>query len=155
MNTKKHKTKTVVHPSSIELLTDATWQFAHNILWNGFPFGKGETEISKIFIREYYESIPAEKFQKTAAIHFSGFCERILMAKEYVSRSPHRYIPHPCIWLNRLNPKGFAGTKKWYIQLVEKRKRQQQYHSLHCECHLLFHQMHIPYFFSNHFQHRA
>lgn len=131
MKTNKNKQKTVVHPASIQLLTDATWEFAHNILWNGFPFSEAEIELSKLFIKEYYKEIPAEKFTATAHKHFTGFCERILLAKEYVSRFSHRYIPHPCIWLNKMNPKGFAGTKEWYKRALDKR-RQQCYNSDGC-----------------------
>lgn len=111
-----------VHPASIRLITDATWDFAHTILWGNHPFSKAEIELCKIYIKEYYEEIPAEEFTATAHKHFTGYCERVLLAKEYVSRFSHRYIPHPCIWLNKLNPKGFAGTKAWYLKNLERRK---------------------------------
>ena len=123
MRTIKNKSKMRVHPAAIQLLTDATWDFAHNILWNAYPFSKAEVELSKLFIKEYYKEIPAEKFTATAHNHLTGYCERILLAKEYVSRFSHRYIPHPCIWLNKENPKGFAGTKAWYLRNLEKRKQ--------------------------------
>ena len=121
---KNHNTsKTVVHPAAIRLLTDATWEFAHNILWSGFPFSKGEINLAKIYIREYYQEIPAEEYTETASKHFTAYCERILLAKEYVKRFPHRYIPHPCLWFDKRNPKGFAGTKRWYLENLEKRER--------------------------------
>lgn len=121
----EQREKIIVHPASIKLLTDATWEFAHNILWNGYPFSKAEINLAKLFIREYYEEIPAEKFTETAHRQFTAYCERILLAKEYVSRFSHRYIPHPCIWLDKENPKGFAGTKRWYLENLEKRSRMQ------------------------------
>lgn len=125
MNRKNnHEAKTMVHPATIQLLTDATWDFAQNILWNGYPFSKAEIALSKLYIQQYYDEIPAEKFTATAHSHFSSYCERILLAKEYVNRATHRYIPHPCIWLNKINPKGFAGTKAWYARLVDKRRKQ-------------------------------
>jgi hypothetical protein len=129
MRTIKNKSKMRVHPAALQLLTNATWDFAHTILWSGYPFSKGEIELAKLFIKEYYEEIPADKFSETAHKHFSAYCERILLAKEYVSRFAHRYIPHPCIWLNKENPKGFAGTKAWYLRNLEKRK-----HLQYCEC---------------------
>ena len=122
MEKNHQKNRTVVHPSSIQLLTDATWEFAHTILWNGYPFSKIEIALAKIYIKEYYEEIPAEEFAATAHRHFTAYCERVLLAKEYVSRFSHRYIPHPCLWLNKLNPKGFAGTKSWYLRNLEQRK---------------------------------
>ena len=112
----------MVHPAAIRLLTDATWDFAHTILWGGFPFSEAEVKLAKLYIQEYYEEIPAEEFTATAHRHFTAYCERILLAKEYVNRFSHRYIPHPCIWLNKLNPKGFAGTKSWYLKNLERRK---------------------------------
>jgi hypothetical protein len=129
-NKKKEKMKTQdnnkvkVHPAAINLLTDATWQFARNILWGGQSFDEVETKLSKIYIREYYNSIDAEHFHLAAPRYFSEFCERILMAKRYVDRFSHRYIPHPCIWFNKNNPKGFVGTKSWYQSLQKKRSFQ-------------------------------
>ena len=115
------KGKKYAHPAMIKLLTDATWQFAHSVLWNDQPFDYIETELSKHYIREYYEAIPTGLFNKTAAQHFSAYCQRIMMARNYVDRSPRRYIPRPCLWLDRRYAKGFAGTKKWYERLWKKR----------------------------------
>jgi hypothetical protein len=119
-----NKTKTVVHPAAIEWLTDATWDFAHRILWSDQHFSETEIEISKNCIREYYEEIPADVFAEQHLLHFEAYCERVLLAKGYVDRYPSRYIPHPCIWLNKNNAKGFAGTKEWYIR---KKKREGHY----------------------------
>lgn len=125
-NYMKTKNKFRVHPAAIRLLTDATWDFAHSILWSGYPFSKSEIALAKIYIREYYEEIPAEEFSETASKHFSAYCERILLAKEYVNRFPHRYIPHPCLWLDKRNPKGFAGTKRWYLENLARREKNQR-----------------------------
>jgi hypothetical protein len=123
MKRTREKTRVCVHPASIKLLTDATWNFARNILWRGQFFSKAEESLSKFFIREYYEAIPPELFSAEHHLHFTAYCERIMLAKKYVDRYPHRYIPHPCNWLNRDNPKGFAGTRAWYLKSLEKRKR--------------------------------
>ncbi len=122
METNQNNSKMRVHPAAIRLLVNATWDFAHNILWGGYPFSKTEIALAKLYIQEYYEEIPAEEFTATAHKHFTAYCERVLLAKEYVNRFSHRYIPHPCIWLNKENPKGFAGTKAWYLRNLEKRK---------------------------------
>lgn len=123
MKTNQNKSKIRVHPASIRLLTDATWDFAHSILWDGYPFSKVEIALAKIYIQQYYEEIPAEEFTETAHKYFTVYCETILMANEYVSRFSHLYIPHPCIWLDKWNTKGFAGTKSWYFRNLEKRQR--------------------------------
>jgi hypothetical protein len=110
-----------VHPAAIKLLTDSTWQFARNILWGGHSFSETETQLAKIFIEEYYRSIPAEHFMIAAPRYFAEYCERIMLAKRYVDRYAHRYIPHPCIWMNPCNPKGFSGTKAWFDHIQKKR----------------------------------
>jgi hypothetical protein len=105
------KSGQVVHPSSIKLLTDTTWGFAHSILWSRYPFSQAEIELSKMYIREYYQRIPVRHFTATAYKHFKGYCKRILLAKNYVTLFCCRYIPRPSIWFGKRNPKGFAGTK--------------------------------------------
>ena len=112
-----------VHPATMMLLIDATWDFAHSKLWHNFPFSEAETELSKKYIREYYEGVPAHILAAQSSAHFASYCERIMMAKQYVLRSPHRFIPHPCIWLNKHYSKGFAGTRAWYEHARNKTKR--------------------------------
>jgi hypothetical protein len=121
MKTTRQATKKKAQNPAIELLTEATWNFSHSVLWNGHPFSESTITLSKKFIREYFENIPEEKFS-LAPKFFSRYCERVLLAKAYVNRYSHRYIPHPCIWLNRKNPKGFAGTKAWLERIIAKRK---------------------------------
>jgi hypothetical protein len=114
------KRKTQAEPT-VELLTNATWNFAHSVLWNGYPFSESTVAICKKYIREYYDCIPKER-TRFSHFYFSRYCQRIVLAKAYVNRFPGRYIPHPTIWLNRKNPKGFAGTKLWLARILEKRK---------------------------------
>ncbi len=117
--TNKQQAKVIVHPATIRLLTDATWEYAHKMLWNNYSFNHNEISQAKAYIQEYYESIPAGKFSSGMHRYFSGYCIRIQMARDYVLRRPNRYIPHPCIWLNKRNPKGFAGTKAWYDAMLQ------------------------------------
>jgi hypothetical protein len=121
MNKVNQKSKTVVHPASMSLLVDATWDFAKSVLWKDESFSKTEEAVSKVFIRMFYESIPADKFTGIAPRHFSVFCQRIILAKRYVERYPNRFIPHPSLWLNPMNEKGFAGTKQWYLNNMRQR----------------------------------
>ncbi len=124
--TKQQQGKVIIHPATIRLLTDATWEYAHRMLWNNQPFNKAEIEEAKNCIREFYSSIPTGRISAGLHNYFSGYCIRIQMARDYVLRRPKRYIPHPCIWLNKRNPKGFAGTKSWYDSMM-----QQQYYLNH------------------------
>lgn len=117
-----NRTKITVHPASISLLTDASWEFALQQLWNGYPFSKAEKEAVKTYIKSYYKDILPELFYEYAGKHFNAFCQRILMAKRYVSRFPSRYIPHPIIYFNPSNLKGFKGTLRWYQEDQEKER---------------------------------
>lgn len=55
--------KIIVHPASIEMLVNATWDFAKRILWNKFYFGEDEILLSLSYIREQYKRIPPEIFR--------------------------------------------------------------------------------------------
>ena len=79
----KHTIKPValIHPESIRLLTDATWDFARNTLWKRFPFYEDEIEMRKNHIRKYYENIPPELFTETANMYFISYCIKILLTK--------------------------------------------------------------------------
>ena len=76
------KSRILVHPASINLLTDATWEFARNTLWKRFPFYEREIEIYKNHIRQYYENIPVESFAETAYMNFVSYCVRILLTRD-------------------------------------------------------------------------
>lgn len=105
------------HPSSIDVLVNATWNFAKCVLWNRQYFTDAEITLAKKHIREVYESMPSEIFSAHAKHLLMEYCERIMQAKEYVDRASNRFIPHPCIWLDKNYAKGFAGTQGWYEQI--------------------------------------
>ena len=119
-----NRTQVKVHPAAISLLADASWEFAHAQLWKNYPFSKAEKEVAKNFISEYYKDILPELFSAYAGKQFNAFCERILKAKRYVERYPSRYIPHPGLYFNPENKKGFAGTLRWYNEDVLKARMQ-------------------------------
>lgn len=75
------KSVALIHPESIRSLTDATWDFAVNILWKRFPFYEKEIEIHKNHIRKYYENIPAESFTETANMYFISYCIKIMLTR--------------------------------------------------------------------------
>jgi hypothetical protein len=79
----KHTIKqvTLIHPESIRLLTNSTWDFARNTLWKRFPFYEDEIEMRKNHIRKYYENIPPELFTETANMYFISYCIKILLTK--------------------------------------------------------------------------
>lgn len=113
MNRTQNKSKIKIHPAATEMLVNSSWEYAKKQLWQKYEFTEFEAELAKDFIREFYNSIPADQFTKRGLRRLSAFCKRVDLAAKYVNRFNHRYIPHPAIWLNPKNPKGFAGTKAW------------------------------------------
>lgn len=114
------KTNQKVHPSAIEFLTQASWEFTRKHLYGGLNFSTAETAIAKQHIRNYYRDIIPELFHKYAGLYIGEFFERVLLARNYVSRRPFRFVPNPSWWLNPDNEKGFAGTKRWHKQNLER-----------------------------------
>jgi hypothetical protein len=126
---KNHKVR--VHPSTIRLLTETTWKFAHAVLWQCFPFNQDEIELAKVYIKEYYLSIPAKKFQQLAIQYFRSYRAYIRLAKKYINRLPQPYTAQPSVWLDRKRVKRFCNTKaKYYCQL--KKRSNQCLLSQHC-----------------------
>ena len=100
---KQRTPKMKVHPAAINALVDATWNFAYSMLWSEKRFSKSEIALTKFYIREYYDSIPAKHFQKQAFIRKTQFCQLILSVNEKLE-----YFPgHPCIFFNRLSSDSF------------------------------------------------
>jgi hypothetical protein len=104
--TKESTGKIVIHPATIQLFIDATWEFAHSIVWGSEPLSEAESNIIQYYIREYYEAIPAGQFTQRAMAHFSSYCEKILLTRKY----------------ERSNSEGFAGIRNWYERWRKKRQ---------------------------------
>jgi hypothetical protein len=116
--------KVRVHPSAIKLLTDTTWKFAHELLWQHFPFSQDEIALAKIYIKEFYESISAKKFQSLALTYFKNYRQYIRLAKKFISRLPSDYTAQPSVWLDRKTLKRFCNTKAKHHCLLKKRNNQ-------------------------------
>jgi hypothetical protein len=113
--------KIIVHPSTIKLLTETTWNFAHAVLWQSFPFSKEEVELAKLYIKEYYEAIPAKRFQQFAIVHFRNYRAYVRLAKKYISRLPLSYLAKPSVWLDRKQVKRFCNTRSKHFCMLKKR----------------------------------
>jgi hypothetical protein len=124
MKRSENKQKVCVHPSAIKLLTETTWKFAHALLWQHFPFSKEEIELAKAYIKEYYLSIPAKKFQALAIQYFRNYRAYIRLAKKYISRLPESYVAEPSLWLDHKSLKRFCKTKANHHCLLKKRNNQ-------------------------------
>ena len=90
------------------MLVDSTWDFARDILWWNKSLSEEEIMVTKSFIRERYERIPAKKFKYRALKHHKHICSLVLIAKKQEGES----IAHPCIWFNDLYTDGLAGMSK-------------------------------------------
>lgn len=97
-------------PELTPLIT-AAWNFAYSSLWNSTQFSQKEIDTAKEKIAEYL------RLAEHPAKAFSIFCQRVLLARYYVSKNASRYIPLPSVWLDRNNATGFAGTKAWYDEM--------------------------------------
>jgi hypothetical protein len=89
-------------------LVNAAWNFAYSSLWNSSQFSQTEAENAKEKIATFLQLF--KDYEKG----FSVFCQRVLLARYYVSKNSSRYIPLPSIWLDKENATGFAGTKTWF-----------------------------------------
>ena len=89
----------VVHPASIEMLVEITWNLAHKILWPDKTFSQAELELVKSYIRENYAGISAKKFGKKALKTNQRICRIVLKEKKKWQQE----IAHPCIWFLTLN----------------------------------------------------
>ena len=97
-------------------LVNTAWNFAYSSLWNHVQFSAKEIETAKEKITEYF------RLANHPESAFSIFCQRVLLARYYVSKAPGRYIPLPSVWLDRTNATGFAGTKAWYAEIKAMRE---------------------------------
>lgn len=92
----------------IERLVNTAWGFACTALWNTSIFSNKEIEEAKASIKELLVN------SKNPEKGYSAFCQRVLLARQYINNNAGKYIPLPTIWLHKDNPFGFAGTKEWY-----------------------------------------
>jgi len=104
--------------TDIAKLVAAGWNLAYTALWNGEEFSKTEIEIAQISIKHYISNT-AEPYKG-----YLMFCQRVLMARQYLLNNPDKYVPVPTAWLCPCNFNGYVGTERWYTRLQEIRKSQ-------------------------------
>lgn len=104
-------------------LTETAWNFAYSSLWNCTQFSQKEIDTAKEKIEEYL------RLAKDPSKAFAAFCQRVLLARQYVNKSVDRYVPLPSVWLDKNNQYGFAGTKEWYANIKSVRESMPNYKS--------------------------
>jgi hypothetical protein len=101
---------TAAGEGKFERLVTTAWNFASTALWNNTEFSIQEIQRSKELIATWLGEENSEK-------NFIAFCQRVLLARQYVTSQPGRYIPLPSVWLDTDNKLGFAGTGSWYERI--------------------------------------
>jgi hypothetical protein len=99
----------------MNVLVTAAWNFAHMTLWSQCLFSTLEKDKARKAIRLYLVQSPDPEKA------YDHFCQRVLLAREYVQKDPSRFIPLPAHWLDEKNVNGFAGTQAWLDQMLDKR----------------------------------
>lgn len=97
--------------SGINHLVNTAWNFAYSALWNCTQFSTKEIEAAKEKIAEYLHLF------KNPQKAFLIFCQRVVLARYYISKNAGYSIPLPSVWLDRNNEHGFADTKLWYDEI--------------------------------------
>ncbi len=98
--------------TQIDKLVSNAWNFSFTALWNNASFSEKEIAAAQAVIREFISAY------KKPEKGYKDFCQRVLLARNYISGHAGRYIPLPSVWLNKENSTGFAGTKKWYKDIL-------------------------------------
>lgn len=97
--------------AEVQQLVDSAWNFAYNALWGMTIFSSKEIETSKARIYEY---LTLSKISRKA---FLSFCQRVLLARQYITQVKGRYIPLPSVWFDKDNANGFVVTRKWFSEI--------------------------------------
>jgi hypothetical protein len=88
-------------------LAAIAWIFARCLLWNDLEFSALEEQ------RAQEQILTLLNRCADARRGFKSFCQRVMLAQQYLSRSEDRYLPLPTQWLDPGNEQGFAGTRNW------------------------------------------
>lgn len=122
---------------AINQYTDRAWDFSKKILYPSQTFAANEITLTKTYISEYFSLISKAGFKNNVDRLFYELCERVLLARKYIDRSPSRFIPVPWTWFDKHFSGGFTGTLPWLKIAQEKRKHlKNQYQNLSELCRL-------------------
>lgn len=101
---------------SINKMIDAAWQISYTSFWNTWTLSHFEVEGSKQFIKKFITR-SEDRYN-----NYLEYCQRVLLAREFIIKNPQKYIPLPSKWFNKYNHNGFAGTYKWFMNLIATRR---------------------------------
>jgi hypothetical protein len=115
------------HQNELDYYATYAWAFARKVLYGDKYFSYQQCELTKKYIREYFEAIREKDFSAFIEPLLMQWKERVLLARRYADKSPERFIPVPWKYFDRHFPYGFAGTKGWYDKMQAQRKKN-RYH---------------------------
>ena len=99
-------------------MLNGAWLFAHTLLWANQEFNETEVEL----IKEQIEKEIIHPSLLVSRENFIMFCERVLLAHQYLQRNKTRFVPHPLKWLSPYFEHGYVGTKAWYLDMLHERQ---------------------------------
>lgn len=102
--------------TDLETLTLAACNFAFSALWNNSNFSKSEIQTGKLYISEILGAA------KNPLRGYRNFCQRVLLARQYVAKLPGRFIPIPSLWLDPEYQNGYRGTADWLNKILTVRE---------------------------------
>ncbi len=101
--------------ASVQQLTDAAWNFAYSLQWNGEVFSQQEIQSAKNAITAFL------KLHKTPEAGFAVFCQRTVIAQNGLSKILYLSGSLPTHWFDWLNDDGFVSTKEAYDRIEKTR----------------------------------
>lgn len=105
------------------MMVKAAWNITYTSLWNTWTLSAYELNGSKNFIRNFIVN-SSDTFKG-----YQEYCQRVLLAREYIIKNPDKYVPVPSKWFHTNNCNGFAGTSRWFLNTQDIRKSLPLYRS--------------------------
>lgn len=99
------------------VLVQTAWTFAKTALWNCQQFSSKECEQAKVHIARYLCLF------RNPRKGFMAFCQRIIIARQFLEAETTPLQTLPSSWLDRKQPSGFSLTKGLYKDLRLIRER--------------------------------
>lgn len=102
---------------------NAAWLFAWAVLWDGKNISDEEIGYSQKHLHDFFTLKSTSGAEPCHEKHLSIFCQRITLTRMYLDYKPGQFIPEPAIWFDKGYTYGFAGTRKWFLEIHEARKQ--------------------------------
>lgn len=99
-------------------LVNGAWLFAQTLLWHNKEYNEAEVEL----IKQQIEEIIIHPSLLVSRENFIMYCERVLLAHQYLQRNEARFVPHPLKWFSPHFEHGYSGTLSWYLDMVHERQ---------------------------------